>query len=209
MIRNNTERGLIAEEWHSLRATQARLSGNSTAIFGSGGYWITQMYDDIYALLLIYGFSVLEHALQQMGAEGTIGYQGNKLGRLFKASRKPALWPDGAILSIVEEGKSARDDLAHRRIVPASAKTFAHLDAIEATLIQSKVLNGPVTCIHTTSVTRTSDLLDGSAGLERDLGSPTPPRLPPTQTANIDDAFRTIVTVSNIATPSHRSLIGK
>jgi len=30
------------------------------------------MYDDIYALLLIYGFSVLEHALQQMGAEGTI-----------------------------------------------------------------------------------------------------------------------------------------
>ena len=156
-IRDPVERAAIADEWHSLRSSEARLGGTSTAVFGSGGHWITQLYDVIFALLLLYGYSVLEHALQQMGAEGVISYQGNKLRFLLDASRAPAdLWPNDDTYLTVDEGKRARDDLAHRRVVPSREKTFEYLKAIETALIHWKILDGRVEYIFTTSISRTS-----------------------------------------------------
>jgi hypothetical protein len=157
MVQDFVERTSIAEEWHSLRSSEARLGGLSTATFGSGGHWIVQLYDDIFALLLLHGYSVLEHTLQQMGTEGLISYQGNKLGLLMDASRTPpGLWPNDGNYATVDEGKRARDDLAHRRVVPARAKTFEYLKAIEAALIHWKILDGPVEYTFTGSITRTS-----------------------------------------------------
>jgi hypothetical protein len=154
MIDDAAERLLIAEEWHSVRHSQGRITAHTAAASVRSGFMLAAVYDDIYALFLPFGCSVLEHALQQMGHKGTLTYRGNKLGRLMEAAKDLRLWPGN--YGIVAEACNARDDLAHRRVVPISAKTFVYLDAIEAALIHWKVLVGPVKYTFEVSITRTS-----------------------------------------------------
>ena len=59
MIHDTDALGDLVQEWDALRRTQGKLQINITAAFARGAFWLPQQIaDEIYALLLPFGFSV-------------------------------------------------------------------------------------------------------------------------------------------------------
>lgn len=102
---------------------------------------MTQVSDDIYALLLPFGYSVLEKALLCSKEEGRFSCTSGQLWPMMAASRMVLEWKD---FDAVDRGRKARNALAHERVVPASSVTFQSLDAIERELIGWHILKSPV-----------------------------------------------------------------
>jgi hypothetical protein len=141
----------LAEEWHSLRRTQGKLQINILAAFARGAAWLPQnIANDVYALLLPFGFSVLEHTLQQLRDEGIIKCKSSNLNALMVASKATISWSD---YEAVNRGRVIRNKLTHEQSVPSNEETFRILDEIERELISWRILNGPVNYEYTFSVT--------------------------------------------------------
>ena len=83
------------------------------------------------SLCLLFGFSVLEHALEALRAEGHFNSSSWGLARLMADSRKAIRWVD---FDLVFEGKDRRDGIAHHRVWLDLKDTRKYLDAIEAEL---------------------------------------------------------------------------
>ena len=149
MIRDEQILATLKEEWHALRRSQGRLQAYITASFASGAWFLPQIADEIYALLLPFGFSVLEHVLQQMGQEGTFACRSSWLNQMMLASRTTAgLWSN---YEAVDAGRQVRNKLTHEQVIPSHADTLRILDDIERELIGWNVLNGPVSYKFTLS----------------------------------------------------------
>ena len=151
MIRDVHAQEAIEEEWHALRRSQGKLQVNVTASFSRGAWFLPQIADDIYALLLPFGFSVLEHALQQMRDEKLFTCGSSKLGALMTSSRAAIPWSDYPAINV---GREIRNKLTHEQVIPSHGDTFRILDDIERELIAWKVLKGPVKYEFTLSVGR-------------------------------------------------------
>ena len=141
----------LGEEWHALRRSQGKLQINITAAFARGAFFLPQIADNIYALLLPFGFSVLEHTLQQMRDEGTFGCKSSQLKALMSSSKTTIPWSD---YQAVDAGREVRNQLTHEQIIPSHVETFQILDEIERELIGWEVLKGPVKYEFTLSMGR-------------------------------------------------------
>lgn len=149
MIRDIQELKAIEQEWHSLRRSQGKLQVNITASFARGAWFLPQIADDIYALLLPFGYSVLEHVLQQMRDEGFFTCRSSQLKALMASSRSAIPWSD---YQAIDAGREARNKLTHEQVIPSHADTFRILDEIERELIGLKILKAPVKYEFTLSV---------------------------------------------------------
>src|SRR5918996_7107 len=92
MIRDTQALEALKEEWHALRRSQGKLQINITASFTRGAWFLPQIADDIYALLLPFGFSVLEHVLQQMRDEALFACKSSQLKALMVSSQTAISW---------------------------------------------------------------------------------------------------------------------
>lgn len=138
-------------EWHSVRKTQSFIQINIVSSFARGGILLQPFPNNCYALLLPFGFSVLEHALQQLRDEGVFACRSSQLKKLMEASVPALSWCD---FSAVDKGRDTRNKLTHEQIVPPHTDTFAALDAVERELVEWKILPGPVRYEHSVSMSR-------------------------------------------------------
>lgn len=151
MIRDAQASEALKQEWHALRRSQGKLQIHITASFATGACFLPRIADDIYALLLPFGFSVLEHVLQQMRDESIFGCRSSQLKALMDSSRTVIPWCNyGAIAA----GREIRNKLTHEQAIPPHIDTFRILDEIERELINWNVLEGPVKYKFTLSVGR-------------------------------------------------------
>jgi hypothetical protein len=126
------------------------LQTNTAAAFARGAVWLPQQIaNDVYALLLPFGFSVLEHTLQQMRDEGTLICKSSQLKALVDAATAAIRWCD---LEAIHAGREVRNNLTHEQIIPSHSDTFRILDEIERELIAWRLLDGPVKYEYTISV---------------------------------------------------------
>ena len=149
MIRDAEPLRTLAQEWHAVRRSQGKIQICVTASFASGAWFLPQIRDEIYALLLPLGFSVLEHTLQQMRDEGVFVCRLSNVGSLMKSSAAAVQWANYAAVDL---GRGVRNKLVHEQAVPPHSDTFRILDEIERELIGWKVLDGPVKYEFTLSV---------------------------------------------------------
>jgi hypothetical protein len=153
MIQDSVKRGEIEQEWHYVRRAQSILEVRAVAAFGRGGPGMVGVYDEYYALLLVLGVSVLEHALREFKAQHTIKPKKPGLAALLLAAE------DAGILKgfyDVDAARQARNGLAHENAIPTTAQTFKFLADIEGELIGWSILPCPVKHQTTLSVRRTS-----------------------------------------------------
>jgi hypothetical protein len=141
LISSLDARAEVAAEWSAVRLQQERMRIHLVAGIHMGGWVMTQVTDDVYALLLPFGFSVLEHALVCAREEGRFRSASGQLWPMMDSARDAIPWRD---FDAVNSGRRARNALAHERTVPSSATTFQALDAIEKEFILWQVLNAPV-----------------------------------------------------------------
>jgi hypothetical protein len=154
MIRDTVALKSLVDEWHALRRVQGKLQINVVAAFAHGAVWLPQQIaDEVYALLLPFGFSVLEHTLQQIRDEGIFTCKSSQMKALMDASIPTISWSDH---KAVAAGREIRNKLTHEQVIPPCAETFRILDAIERELVAWRVLDGPVKYELTMSVGRTS-----------------------------------------------------
>jgi hypothetical protein len=151
MIRDTQALEALKEEWHALRRSQGKLQINITASFTRGAWFLPQIADDIYALLLPFGFSVLEHVLQQMRDEALFACKSSQLKALMVSSQTAISWSS---YQAVDVGRDIRNKLTHEQSIPSHSDTFRILDEIERELIGWKILDGPVKYEFTLSVGR-------------------------------------------------------
>jgi hypothetical protein len=149
MIHDNDAVENVAEEWHALRRAQGNLEIRITAAFAHGAFWLPQVPDEIYALFLPFGFSVLEHTLEQMRDDNMFVCKSSNLKPLMLSSKTVIRWSD---YQAVDAGREVRNKLIHRQVIPPRADTFRILDEIERELIAWKVLKGPVKYSYSLSV---------------------------------------------------------
>lgn len=151
MIQDQAMLQELVTEWHSVRKTQSFIQINIAAGFGRGGFFLDAFPNNCYALLLPFGFSVLEHALQQMRDERVFQCRSSRLKNLMDASASALSWCDFAA---VDKGRETRNKLTHEQIVPPHTETFTALDAIEGEFVEWKILSGPVKYEHSISISR-------------------------------------------------------
>lgn len=149
MIRDAQALASFTQEWDALRRSQGKLQINITASFARGAWFLPQIADSIYALLLPFGFSVLEHVLQQMRDEGAFASKSSQLRALMVSSRTTIPWSD---YQAIDLGRAVRNKLTHEQVIPPHADTFRILDEIEREFIGWKVLKGPVKYEFTLSI---------------------------------------------------------
>jgi hypothetical protein len=142
----------LLQEWHFVRRSQGMLTNRARVSF-VGGIGMVGMYNEYYALLLVLGFSVLEHTLRIMNEQESYTRR-SELKALMKASKKAGLpWQKYSAIAL---GRWKRNNLTHRQIIPTSKETFRILDEIEGELIGWNILPGPVEYQVSHSVTHTS-----------------------------------------------------
>jgi hypothetical protein len=154
MIKDSATKEKLLKEWHYVRRSQGILQSRAVASFGRGGMGMVGVYDEYYGLLLVLGFSVLEHALRVMAEQGTFKPTRWGLKALMAASKKADVqWQD---YSAVDFGRDKRNKLAHEQVIPRAEDTFRMLDEVEAELIGWNILPERVKCEFSVSITRTS-----------------------------------------------------
>ena len=131
----------LASERDALRRLQGKMQVYFTASFARGAWFLPQVADPFYALLLPFGFSVLEHVLSQMRDDALFVSRSSQLGALMSGSKLIIPWAD---YLAIDAGREIRNKLTHEQVVPSNHTTFRLIDEIERELIGWKVLNGPV-----------------------------------------------------------------
>ena len=137
MILDDIARKGLVDEWQTLRCSQGKVEIHYTASCAMGGFMLSSIVDNIYALFLPFGFSVLEHALQQIRDEGKFTCRSSQLKALMEASKNIVSWRD---YDTIYDARDIRNQLTHEQVVPKSKDTFQILDKIEQELIQWGIL---------------------------------------------------------------------
>jgi len=149
MIDDTQARNTLEQEWRAVRRFQGMLQVNFRAAIHARGAWFLELRtNDVYAILLPFGFSVLEHALQQMHDEGKFKCKSSQLRLLMESSKTVIAWSD---YDEIDSGRELRNALTHEQKIPPYTETFKALDKIEQELIGWGILNGPIKIVYTIS----------------------------------------------------------
>lgn len=128
MIRDFDVLQNVREEWKTVRATWDMLAANIVFSFSGGGYVSHEFRCVAYSLTLLFGFTVLEHVLQQLQSEGQFSCKSISVSKLMIASQNSLPWVD---YSLVDEARKRRNDIAHRQQWIEIDDCKKYLDAIE------------------------------------------------------------------------------
>jgi hypothetical protein len=154
MIQDAAAKEKLLQEWHFVRRSQGILKSRAVASFGGGVIGMVGIYSEYYALLLVLGFSVLEHTLEAIADQGTFKPKRWGLETLMIGAQTAGVkWQN---YPAIDSGRQKRNDLAHRQVIPVAEDTFRMLDEIEAELIGWDILAEPVNHDFSVSVHRTS-----------------------------------------------------
>lgn len=133
MIRDSTIRQELSEDWAVVR----KLCRSAPSYQISGGAYVNTTYpDEYYNLPLVLAYAVMEGCLNQMRDEGLFSCKDWKLGAKMEAARHLP-WCD---YKLIEAGRNARNDLAHRGLLVNKAECLRYVEAIEAELKTWSVL---------------------------------------------------------------------
>ena len=128
----------VRDEWKTVRATWDMVAANIVFSFAGGGYVSHDFRCVAYSLTLLFGFTVLEHVLQQLRDEGRFSCNSFFVGKLMSASQNSLPWIDYAL---VDEARRRRNDIAHRQQWIEIDDCKRYLDAIESELRGWNILN--------------------------------------------------------------------
>ena len=128
----------LRDEWKGLRATQQSIKNTLSGYKRlTGGVYFNYFENLVYSLVLPLAFSVLEHTLMQLRDEGVFKCKSNSLKHLMKASQPTLPWLDFAL---VDEARDKRNKFVHEQKEIERVDTWKYVDAIEAELVEWKVL---------------------------------------------------------------------
>jgi hypothetical protein len=132
MIADQTTRDNICEEWAAVRKLCAG-SHRQAIIGGAGGaVFVNETpLESFYNLPLVLAFAVLDEVLDALIAQGIFSCRSWMLGAKMTASKGAVPWQNYAL---VEQGKTARNELAHQAKLLDKAQCLGFVDAIEVEL---------------------------------------------------------------------------
>ena len=137
MINDKKTRDAILENWAGVRKLRAHESFcpliPGSGIINAGSF----MPDTFWNLPFLLAYSVLDEVLTVLRDQGEFQCKSWMLGAKIAASQAHLPWQD---YDLVDEGRDARNGLAHQAVIVPKKKCFAYIDAIEAELLAWAVL---------------------------------------------------------------------
>jgi hypothetical protein len=130
MISDLKVKAEVAQQWDALRA----LCNSRRSYYLPGAGQITETpRDTFYNLPLVLAYAVLDQVLDELMGQGAFPKPKGRLllGAKMEASRVDLPWIG---YSLVEEGRVARNHLAHRAKLRTQADCFRFIDAVESEL---------------------------------------------------------------------------
>jgi len=130
MIADPNIRAEIAQEWQTVqtlcRPDRTYVAGGPAPVI------ITEAAsDEHYNLPLVLAYAVLDEVLDALIAQGVFSCKSWMLGAKMAASKAALPWQNYAL---VDQGKTARNDLAHEAKLADKAQCLKFVDAIELEL---------------------------------------------------------------------------
>jgi hypothetical protein len=131
MIRDKNVVAQIVQEWATIRS----LVHWSRSYIGSGGVFINETPpDEFYNLPLVLAYSTLDDVLGQFINEGSFPCRKPgcfKLGEKMESAKHAIKWLNYAL---VNQGRDARNGLAHRNTLVAKNDCLRYIEAVGAEL---------------------------------------------------------------------------
>ena len=129
MIRNRQAKSEIAQDWRVVRKLCA---GSHRQSFLPGfGYISETRPADSYNLPLVLAYAVLDLVLRELRDQGEFTCKAWQLGKKMAASQNALPWQD---YDLVNNGRDARNDLAHQAKLLSKADCLRFIDAVESEL---------------------------------------------------------------------------
>ena len=129
MIRDQQTNSEIEQDWRVVRKL-CESSHRQWMIPGAGIISETRP-EDSYNLPLILAYAVLDRVLSELRDQGAFTCKTWKLGKKMAASQNALPWQD---YDLVDNGRDARNDLAHQAKLLSKADCLRFIDAIESEL---------------------------------------------------------------------------
>ena len=148
MIKDPSRLGEIRKDWVGARVFQAKVHRQLNAaatIGGIGGLVTSGLRDTAHSLVLLFAFSVLEQALQQLEKENVFSTKKTGLATLMRASKKALSWKD---FGIVDRARERRNELAHHQKIMPRGECWDYIDAIERELLGWKIIPAGIPFKH-------------------------------------------------------------
>ncbi len=123
--RRNIQMDAIQEHWEVINKLMSKISRKVP------GYCETRTSDS-YNLPLVLAFSLLDEVLSERQQSGDFPSTTNQIGARMFASKEILPWVD---FCLVDEGRNARNDLAHKGQMVTEANCRIYVAAIEQELI--------------------------------------------------------------------------
>lgn len=138
MIQDAQRLEVVRKDWAFARSRRAFIMRQAVGSSGIGGMPSTRLMDFANNLALVFAYSVLQDVLAQFRDEDLFKYKGWYLKELMLRSRPSLNWED---FWLVDEGRDARNDIAHRGQVLPRADCWKYVDAIENELLHWSILD--------------------------------------------------------------------
>ncbi len=129
MIDDPQTKSEIAQDWRGVR----KLCESSHRQWVSwGGSVINETRpEDSYNLPLVLAYAVLDRVLRELRDQGEFTCKAWQLGKKMAASQNALPWQD---YDLVNDGRVARNDLAHQAKLLSKADCLRFIDAVESEL---------------------------------------------------------------------------
>lgn len=139
MIRDAQCLETLRKEWEFARSRRDFIFRNAVGSSVLGGHPSLPLMDYCNNLALVFAYSVLQDVLAQLKDEGLFDGKRSTLGALMHDSRRELTWKN---FPLVDQGRKARNGIAHDQGVLPRDKCWEYVDAIEQELLGWQVLDG-------------------------------------------------------------------
>jgi hypothetical protein len=138
MINDQTVRADVVHQWETVRTLSQGVHRTGMASGGAGAVMINETpLDEHFNLPFVLAFAVLDQVLDELVAQGSFACTRWELGAKMLASKGPIVWTN---YSLVDEGKMARNKLAHEAKLVSKADALRFIRAIEDELRAWRIL---------------------------------------------------------------------
>ena len=130
MIQDQAEKQRVQSKVDAIRALRSYPTGH-VVTSGMGAVMVGGPPAAFWNLPLVLAYEALDAALRQMQHEGAFPASNNMLGYRMIASQTVLPWVDYAT---VDQGRTARNDLAHKGTLAPRSDCLTYIAAVEAEL---------------------------------------------------------------------------
>lgn len=129
MIKDIESKSKIGQDWVVVRKLEKMLA--SKKFLAGGRIMLQRVPDASQNLPFVLAYSVLDKVFKQLRKEGVIKCKGCGLETMMKVSRSTLSWQN---YDLVDKGRNARNDLAHKAILSEKDDCCKYINAIEVEL---------------------------------------------------------------------------